>query len=337
MQGMKTLIISQPEVKALLPMGECMDVMAQTLKALSSGNATLPLRTILWLPERVGAMGSMPAYVGGINVMGLKVISVFPGNHGTEFDSHIGAVLLYETAHGQLVAIVDATAITAIRTAAVSGVATRALAREDAGDLTIMGAGTQAATHLVAMLEARDIRRVRVWSRSMDHARAFAERESQRHAIEIEPLDNARLAVAGADLICTTTSSPDPILQGAWLAPGVHINAVGSSVPSARELDTAAVAAAALFVDRKESTLNEAGDFLLAKADGAIGDEHIRGELGDVLLGTLAGRGSDDEITLFKSLGLAVEDVAAAHHVYLKAQERSVGVPVELGGLRDES
>ena len=337
MQGMTTLMISQQDVKALLPMGECMDVMAQTLKALASGEAILPLRNIMWLPERVGALGSMPAYLSGINVMGLKVISVFPGNHGTEFDSHIGAVLLYETTHGQLVAIVDATEITAIRTAAVSGVATRALARENAGDLTIMGTGTQAATHLAAMLDARDLRRVRVWSRNPEHARAFAERESQRHAIEIEPLDDARLAVAGADLICTTTSSHTPVLEGAWLAPGVHINAVGSSTPIARELDTAAVAAAALFVDRKESTLNESGDFLLAKADGAIGDEHIRGELGDVLLGTLAGRGSDDEITLFKSLGLAVEDVAAAHHVYLKAQERSVGVPVELGGLRDES
>ncbi len=334
---MTTLMIGQQDVRDLLPMGECMDVMAQTLTALSSGQAILPLRNIMWLPERVGALGSMPAYLSGINVMGLKVISVFPGNHGTEFDSHIGAVLLYETTHGQLIAIVDASEITAIRTAAVSGVATRALARESAGDLTIMGAGVQGATHLAAMLDARDLRRVRVWSRDPEHARAFAVRESQRHAIDIEPIADARLAVAGADLICTTTSAPTPVLEGAWLQPGVHINAVGSSTPIARELDTAAVAAATLIVDRRESALNEAGDFLLAKAEGAIDDDHICGELGDVLLGTVPGRRGDDEITLFKSLGLAVEDVAAAHHVYVKAQARALGVPITLGGVRDHS
>ena len=334
---MKVLMINQSEVKQLLPMDECMSVMADTLKTLSEGNAILPLRPVMWLPEKVGALGMMPSYLGSIGMMGLKVVSVFPGNHGTEYDSHIGAVMLYETKHGQLLAIVDASEITAIRTAAVSGVATQTLAREDASDLTIMGAGIQGKSHLEAMLVARNIKRVRVWSRNGEHAKAFAERESKRYDIKVEAIIDAQQAVEGADIICTTTSSPEPILKGEWLQAGVHVNAVGSSVAFTRELDTAAVVKSKLFVDRKESTVNEAGDFLFPKKEGAIGDDHIKGDLGDVLLGKIKGRESGDEITLFKSLGLAVEDVASAHHIYNKALEQNMGIAVELGGSRHDN
>jgi ornithine cyclodeaminase/alanine dehydrogenase-like protein (mu-crystallin family) len=333
---MKVLILNQSEVRELLPMDECMDVMTHTLETLAEGNAILPLRHVMWLPEKVGALGTMPSYLGGIGMMGLKVISVFPGNHGTEYDSHIGAVMLFETKHGQLLAIVDASEITAIRTAAVSGVATRVLAREDASDLTIMGSGIQAQSHLSAMLVARNIKRVRIWSRDVDHAKAFAKRESRRHDIEIEAIADAQRSVEDADIICTTTSAPKPILHGAWLRAGAHINAVGSSVPFTRELDTDAMVKSTLFVDRRESTLNEAGDFLIPKKEGAIDDDHIKGEIGEVLLGKVSGRHSTDEITLFKSLGLAVEDVASAHHAYTKALQRNVGLAVELGGTRDD-
>lgn len=333
---MHVLLLNKREVRELLPMDECMAVMASTLKALADGKAILPLRQIMWLPERVGALGTMPAYLEHLGVMGLKVVSVFPGNHGTEFDSHIGVVMLYETTHGQLLAMVDASEITAIRTAAVSGVATRVLAKASASNLTIMGTGTQAKSHLSAMLTAKSLSRVRVWSRNHAHAQAFAARESARYGIKIEPIADARSAVEGADIICTTTASPTPVLMGEWLAPGVHINAVGSSVTVARELDTPAVVNSSLFVDRRESTLNEAGDFLFPKREGAIGDSHIRAEVGEVLAGTHVGRQSDSEITLFKSLGLAIEDVASAHHVYTKAMMRRMGVSVELGGTRDE-
>jgi ornithine cyclodeaminase/alanine dehydrogenase-like protein (mu-crystallin family) len=244
--------------------------------------------------------------------------------------------MLFETKHGQLLAIVDASEITAIRTAAVSGVATRVLAREDASDLTIMGSGIQAQSHLSAMLVARNIKRVRIWSRDVDHAKAFAKRESRRHDIEIEAIADAQRSVEDADIICTTTSAPKPILHGAWLRAGAHINAVGSSVPFTRELDTDAMIKSKLFVDRRESTLNEAGDFLIPKKEGAIDDDHIKGEIGEVLLGKVSGRHSTDEITLFKSLGLAVEDVASAHHAYTKALQRNVGLAVELGGTRDD-
>ena len=339
---MKVLVVSQPEVQALLPMRECMDVMAQALASLSSGQAVMPLRSIMWLPEKTGALGMMPAYLPGGSVsgltgpgvLGLKVITVFPGNHGTAFDAHQGAVMLFDAVHGRPLAIIDATAITAIRTAAVSGVATRLLAREDAGDLAILGSGTQARTHLDAMLRARRIRRVRVWSRTSAHAARFAEVEGARHGVAIEIAPSAHEAVAGADLICTTTASVEPVVMGEWLSPGAHINAVGSSVPFARELDTAAVSRSRLYVDRRESTLNEAGDFLFPKKEGAIGDDHIRGEVGEVLLGRVTGRTSPDEITLFKSLGLAIEDLAAAHHIHAQAVARGVGAWVTLGGTR---
>jgi ornithine cyclodeaminase len=331
---MKVLIINQSEVVQLLPMDECMDVMAEALKTLARGDAILPLRPVMWLPERVGALGMMPGYLGDIQRMGLKIVSVFPGNHGTEYDSHIGAVLLYETKHGQLLAIIDASEITAIRTAAVSGVATRLLAREDAGDLAILGSGVQARSHLKAMSIARNIKRVRVWSRDPDHARQFAERESQAHGIPIEPAFTVPEAVEDADIICTTTAAPEPVIQGEWIAAGAHVNAVGSSVPFTRELDTAAVAKSRLFVDRRESTLNEAGDFLFPKKEGAIGDDHILGEIGEILLGKVKGRQSAEEVTLFKSLGLAVEDIASAQHIYANAVEKGMGTAVELGGGR---
>jgi ornithine cyclodeaminase len=333
---MKVLIINQAEVRKLLPMDECMDVMADALKTLARGDAILPLRPVMWLPERVGALGMMPSYVGDIQAMGLKVISVFPGNHGTQYDSHQGAVLLFETQHGQLLAIMDASEITAIRTAAVSGVATRLLAREDADDLAIIGSGVQARTHLAAMMHARTIRRARVWSRDSEHAAQFAKRESRRHGIHVEAVPTAQAAVEGASIICTTTSAREPVLKGEWIAPGTHVNAVGSSVPFARELDTAALVKSRLYVDRRESTVNEAGDFLVPRNEGAISDDHILGEIGELLLGKVNGRATDDDITLFKSLGLAVEDLASANHIYKKAIETGIGTAVELGGERHD-
>jgi alanine dehydrogenase len=333
---MKVLIVNQSEVRRLLPMDECIDTMAEALAAVARGEAILPLRPILWLPERVGALAMMPGYLANIDAVGLKVITVFPGNHGTKYDSHQGAVLLFETTHGQLLALMDASAITAIRTAAVSGVATRLLARGDAQSLAILGSGVQAKTHLAAMMQSRSITSVRVWSRDAGHAQQFAQRESLRHGIPITPTPTVQEAVAEAGIICTTTAAREPILRGEWIAPGTHVNAVGASVPAARELDTAAVAGARLYVDRRESTLNEAGDFLLPKKEGAIGDDHIVGEIGELLLGNVEGRRTSDEITLFKSLGLAVEDLAAASHIYKKAIAVNAGVLVELGGERDD-
>jgi ornithine cyclodeaminase/alanine dehydrogenase-like protein (mu-crystallin family) len=300
---------------------------------LVGGDVLMPLRQMMLLPGNTGnLMGLMPSYLGGIQSVGVKVIASFPTNQGTEYDTHPGIVVLFETKYGQLRAIVDGTAVTAIRTAAVSGVATRLLARPDAGDLAIIGAGTQARTHLEAMLAVRPIRRVRVFSLPLDGAHAFAEREMRRHGIIVEVMNSAREAIEGADLICTVTSARQPVVLGEWLAPGAHINAVGAFTPATRELDTAAVVKSRLYVDRRQSTLNEAGEFIIAKAEGAISDDHIVGELGELLLDQAPGRGSPSEITLFKSLGIAIEDLAAAHHIWRKAEATGAGTWVEIGG-----
>lgn len=331
---MSALVLSPAEVRRLLPMRDCMELMADTFRSLSREETVNPLRWAMKLPGDMGLLGMMPGHLPSPAVLGLKAVAVFPGNHGTEYDAHQGVVLLFDVNNGVPRAILDASEITAIRTAAATGVATRTLARRDAGDLAILGSGVQARTHLEAMRIARDLRRVRVFSPTRENREAFAHRESSRHGIDVEPCGLAREAVQGADIICTVTSAREPVLQGAWVADGAHINAVGSSVAAARELDTPCVVSSRLYVDRLESTLKEAGDFLMPKREGAIDDDHILGEVGEVLLGRCAGRQSTDEITLFKSLGVAVEDLAAAHHVYRNALEQGVGTQVDLGGLR---
>jgi alanine dehydrogenase len=333
----ETLVVNQAEVPRLLPMKECIEVMARTFAALARGEATMPQRQIVWLPDRTGALGVMPAQLTGLGVLGLKAVSFFPRNEGTELDSHQGAVLLFEGGRGRLLAVIDATSVTAVRTAAVTALATRLLAREDAGDLALVGSGVQARTHLEALLLVRKIRRVRVASKTPDRARSFAERESKRHGVGITPCASAREAVEGADIVCTLTSSREPVVRGEWLAPGAHVNAVGSSVASARELDAAAVSRARLFVDRREAALAEAGDFLLARSEGAVTDAHILAELGEVVIGSAPGRTSPSELTLFKSVGLAIEDVAAAQHIHGKARGSGFGRFLELGGGRHEA
>jgi ornithine cyclodeaminase len=315
-------------------MGEGIDVMEAALASLARGEVLLPLRQITWLPDGRSALATMPAYAGHLGAVGVKVITVFPGNEGTDLDAHQGAVLLFEAEQGRPLLLCDATEVTAIRTAAVSGVATKHLARADAADLAILGSGTQARTHLEAMLAVRDLQRVRVWSRNEANARDFAGREAESRGLRIEVAPTAEDAVRGADLICTTTSAREPILRGEWLTPGAHVNAVGFSGPSGREVDTEAVARARLYVDRRESAVKEKGDVAIPIAEGAFGEEHIVGELGEVVIGKAPGRSSPEEITLFESAGLAVEDLASAHHLYERATEKGIGTKVELGGRR---
>ena len=331
-----TLLVGHRDVVALLPMADCITAMADALATLARGGALLPLRQVVRLPGGPDAFALMPAALDAPSALGAKVITVFPGNDRTPYDSHQGVVLLFDTEFGRLLAILDASSITALRTAAVSAVATRLLSRPESSALALLGAGVQAATHLEAMRIVRPIDEVRVWSRSRTRAEEFAARAVTGGArIVVAP--TARAAAEGADVICTVTSSREPVLLGDWLSPGVHVNAVGASLATARELDSAAIARARFFVDRRESTLNEAGDFLVPKREGLIADDHIVGEIGELLLDPprVEGRRSAEEVTVFKSLGLAIEDVAAAHRTYARAVETGAGTWVELGGLRD--
>ncbi|WP_040950849.1 ornithine cyclodeaminase family protein [Gorillibacterium massiliense] len=328
------LVINQNEAEELLPMNACISIMEKVLADLSTGQAVQNLRQVLPLHE-AGLIGIMPGYLKGEETAGAKIISVFPDNHKRGLPSHQGIITLFDAATGAVKALVDGRKITAIRTAAVSAAATRLLARENATELAILGSGEQAASHLRAMLLARPIRRVRVWSPTPEHARAFQQRmspELEAAAVELAVAADVRTAVEGADVICTVTAATEPVLRGEWLKGGAHINAVGACRAADRELDGAAVARSRLYVDRREAALSESGDYLLALAEGAIPESHIIGEIGELLAGhaAIAGRTSDSEITLFKSLGLAVEDLAAAQFIYQEAIQQKRGVDIAL-------
>lgn len=330
---MRVLIADQQLVTEVFPMEEAIPTMRRALTMLAEGDVVMPLRSYLAIPGGDAVMGLMPSFMGGLEAVGVKVVAAFPANFGTEYDTHQGVVLFFDTERGLLRAIVDATSITAIRTAAVSGLVTDLLANPDAGDLAIIGAGTQAHTHLQAMRAVRPVRRVRVYSVPAESATEFAERESRLSGIPVDAVATAEEAVAGADLICTTTTASEPVVLGEWVSPGAHVNAVGAYTPTTRELDSALVARARLYADRRESLLSEAGEFLVPKAEGLFGDEHIVGEIGEVLTGKAPARTSPDEVTLFKSLGIAIEDLASAHRIFEVCRERDLGTWVEIGGL----
>jgi len=329
---MKVLFVNQDGVHDLLPMPACVDLMRRTLETVARGDVVLPLRNMVRLPDGSGILGLMPGYLGEPRSFGLKVVSVMPGNHGTPYDSHQGVVMLFGLEHGEPLAIIDATAITAIRTAAASGAATDVLARPDAGDLAIIGSGAQARSHIPAMRAVRKLRRVRVWSRSREHAERFAAEQSDAAGVKIEVCASGEEAVRGADLVCTTTAAKEPVVHGAWLSPGAHVNAVGACFAATRELDTEAVKRARFYTDCRESCVNESGDFLIARREGAITDSHLLGEVGEVLIGKAPGRASRDDVTVYESLGIAVEDLASAHEIHRRALEKGLGTWLEWGG-----
>jgi ornithine cyclodeaminase/alanine dehydrogenase-like protein (mu-crystallin family) len=331
---MDVRVLNADDVVKLLPMRDCIEVMRDALGALARGKALVPLRLVMRMPDASGFLGVMPGQIdadgGRGGALGMKAVSVFPGNARRGIDTHQGAVLLFESDTGRLSALMDGATITAIRTAAVSGVATDLLANRDASELAILGAGVQARTHLEAIAEVRPLRRVRVWSRNPEHAADLVKTSAARYGATIDAVPTAELAVRGADVVATVTSSPEPVLQRAWVKDGAHINAVGSSIPTTREIDTATMKAARLFVDRRESALNEAGDILMPVREGAFAADHIQAELGEVIIGSDPGRRSAAELTLFKSLGLAVEDVAAAAFILRRAQETGAGQTVRM-------
>jgi ornithine cyclodeaminase/alanine dehydrogenase-like protein (mu-crystallin family) len=325
-QPESVLLLNAVEVNQLLTMDVCIELMAEALADLSRGNLLQPLRMVLRPPDAHGVMAMMPAYRRGKrSAYGLKAICFFHGNPAFGKDAHQGCVLLSSGETGELLAIINASAITALRTAAVSAVATKLLSRNDASELTIIGSGIQARTHLVALSKVRSIRRARVVSLNPEHPKQLAEEMRTILPFPIEPTDSVEEALKDADLIVTATSSRQPVLRREWISDGAHINAIGTYSPEAREIDSATMVASRFFVDRLESALNEAGDYLLPMKEGLIGPNNIIAEVGEVLIGEKQGRTSAREITLFKSLGLAVEDMVCAEYLYQQAQTESHG------------
>jgi ornithine cyclodeaminase len=317
------IVLSEHDVRGLLDMPSCIEAMEEVLSSLALGALYNPLRSIA-RPDGVDTLlGLMPAYRGApTQVYSLKEIVIVPTNPSRGLDTHMGGVLLHDGETGELIAIVNASPITEIRTAAVSAVATRALARPDAQRVAILGSGAQARGHVHAMRAVLADPEIRIWSRSLEKAEELA----GEVGATVSPSVDA--ALFGAEVVCTTTAAKEPIVEKRWLARGAHVNAVGACFPTTRELDTETVATSSFFTDRRESCLNEAGDYIIAASEGAVGPEHIKAELGEVLAGMHPGRQHEDELTVFKSLGIAVEDLASAELVVRRARERGVGVEV---------
>lgn len=324
-------VVSRSHVLDLLPMRDCIETMSEALTELERGQAVQPLRRATWLPDQRGVLGLMPGFLAETGALGVKVITVFAhAAADANLESHQGGVLLFDPDTGTPTALVDAGAVTAIRTAAVTALATDLLARPGASTLTLLGSGTQARTHLDALRQVRPLERVRVWSRTREHAEEFAARESERHGVAIDVLPDVAAAVEGADVVCTVTAAREAFFHRSLLAPGMHVNAIGASVPAFRELTVDVLPAVTLFTDRRESLENEAWEVIEARKQGVIGPDYPVGEIGEVLTGARPGRGSSEEVTLFRSLGLAIEDLTAARFVLARALERDVGVEVDL-------
>lgn len=303
-------ILTGEAIGDCVSMEACIDLMAVTMRDVSGGGARLPPRSVVALDDAGNLLLDMPGALDRPAVFGSKLLSYFPAN--TEQPMIQGVIVLFEAATGRPAAVVDAVSVTALRTAAASGLATRLLAREDARTLAILGTGVQAEHHLEAMRAVRQLERVAVWGRSLAKARAFAERHRETAGVEIIAVADARTAVEAADIVCTVTASPTPIVEGRWLKPGAHLNLVGAFTPTTREADTEAIGRSRLFVEMRESALREAGEILIPIGEGALTAAHIAGEIGEVVAGKVAGRTGPDGITAYKSLGNVAQDLATA-------------------------
>jgi ornithine cyclodeaminase/alanine dehydrogenase-like protein (mu-crystallin family) len=307
-------------IERSLSMSDCIEAVEAALRGLNSGDYSMPLRRAYAPPDAVGAMTWMPAFHSGADAaFGVKLLVVVPTNGDRGLDTHQGAVLLMDGVTGELRAVLDASAVTAIRTAAASAVATRALAREDSEVLAIVGTGIQARKHLEAIPLVRPIRRVIVAGRTSARAREFV--ESLQTELSVEPAATVEAALREADIVVTCTSTREPVVRREYLHSGQHINAAGASVPPSHELHPDVLPAVALFTDQRLSLEAEAYEWQLALAEGLVTSEHLRGELGQVLNGVVPGRLDAGEITVFRSLGIGVEDLAAAQHVLNASRE----------------
>ncbi len=324
------LVLSNDDVATLLPMETAIERVAEAMKSVSSGKTEMPLRSIMPVGG-ANYFGMMPGAMSDPACYGIKLVSLFPGNPDHGYSSHQGAMLLFEAEHGSAVPIMNAGLPTAIRTAAASAVATRELARADASVLAIIGNGEQAEHHLEAMIAVRPLKEVRIAGRRDSRVSAFVEAAQKRFPdLDMEGGTDVADAVKDADIICTATASPEPVLFGEMVSPGTHLNVVGASIPSKREIDGALVLSSRIFADSRASIFAQAGEVVDAIEGGLIDEAHVCGEIGEVLSGRAEGRGGKDEITLYRSLGVVAQDLACASYVTELARERGLGVSASL-------
>ncbi len=332
------LILSRSDIEHLLTMPAAINAVEQAFRRLVAGDVVMPQRAATQIEPHHGLHLSMPAFVGevdgvtpGDGVLTIKVVTVY-GNNPARYDQPTvqGLLLLHDARTGAAVAMMDAEYLTAMRTGAAAGVATRLLARADATTVTLFGAGAQAGPQLMAMCTVRPIRQIYVVTQSGRRDAAFCAAMSKQLGMPVTSMRDVQAAVEAADIICTASNSPTPLFPGEWLQPGTHINAIGAYTHSMRELDGVAVQRSHVVVDHLPAAQAEAGDILLAQAEGAIGDDFVVGSLGQLLLGEIRGRTTPGQITLFKSVGLAMQDAVTAAWVYRAAIEQGVGSTVAL-------
>lgn len=319
------ILLSENDVRSVLTMDDLIECMQAALAQFSTGHVRQPLRAVAEIPPHQAFFAVMPGFIEDPPALGAKLVTVYGGNAAQGLPSHLATIVLLDPATGELRALMDGRFITEARTAAVSAVSVRLLARHDAARLAIIGSGVQARSHLEAIGRVRTLGDVRVWSPNAGRCAAFVREMQARVSIPIRAAASAREAVDGADIIVLATAAREPVVHGAWVADGTHICAVGACRPDQREMDTALVARARLFVDSRTGALNEAGDIVGPVREGAIDEAHIAGELGALAAGSIEGRTTDREVTIFKSLGMAVEDMAAAHLAYGRAAARGLG------------
>ena len=325
---MPLTIINAADVRKLLPMSECVDAMEPAMIAATTGAISMPPRLVAPLIDESGTLVLMPGSSTELAAFGAKVINLIPDNPTRGLPAIQGFIALFDYTSGTPVAIIDGAEVTGIRTAAASGLATRLLAREDARTCGIFGNGVQAVTHIDAMRAVRAVEEIIVWGRNPDKVRAFAREQEERTGIEVRATEDP--AEAGAcDLVCTTTTSPEPILAGEWVRPGAHVNLVGAHSLTTRECDTDLVVKSSVYVDLMESVRNEGGDIMIPVEEGAIDETHIIGELGELLQGKIPGRQDDRQVTLYQSHGINAQDMFAAKHIHAKAQEAGNALMVD--------
>jgi alanine dehydrogenase len=324
------LLLSEKQVQGLIDIDELIRALEQAHIQYSTGKAVMPVRLVVPLPQIQGRITSMPAYLNEDKALGMKVVTYFQENPKQNLPAILATIMLFSAASGKMIAVIDGVFITAIRTACASALATQALANPGTVKLGILGAGVQARAHIQALARVRKLKQIKIFSPSGVSAATIKGDMEKTRALSIEVAQSAEAVVRDSDLLVTVTTAKEPIIKPDWLKPGVHINAIGSHRPDLREIDGLTLSKAKVVVDSREAIMAECGDILLALKEKSVGENVIHAEVGEVLAGTKAGRSNANEITLYKSVGIAIQDVAAAQLVYQKALERNVGTNVEI-------
>ena len=325
------LVLTRSDLERVLPFDVCIEEMRRAMIATSARDCVLPLRQFMPVPGRPGKLGLMPGYIGGESeCFGVKIVSKYERAAGDPHGSHVGAVLLLDAATGLPLAFMEGGTLTAIRTASMTALATDVLARPDARRLAVLGTGEEAWYHVRALRQVRPFEDIMIWGRSPERAQALVERLGAIGIRGARAVGDVAGALAAADVACTVTSAKQPFVRGEWLPPGLHLNLVGSAIPTTAEVDDATVARGRYFVDYLEAARAAAGELLSAIRNGVVGEDHVAGEIGEVLLGRIAGRSSADDVTIYKSLGVTTQDLAAGHRAWREAVALGIGQTLDL-------